>query len=108
MALPKFFALLRTGRAPSGLRRGASHGATIPRDFRCPPQPPDEDTEAWKKLSELLARGASGTVRVLLGNPRPDSIWAKVELPELKDNTGVTKIIKVDPETGAESVLLSR
>lgn len=38
----------------------------------------------------------------------PDTRSTRVELPELKDNTGVTKIIKVDPETGAESVLLSR
>lgn len=63
---------------------------------------------AWRGASELFARGASGNVRVLLGNSGPDSIWNTVELPALKANSAVTSITAVDPATGSTSLIWAR
>jgi hypothetical protein len=63
---------------------------------------------AWRGASESFARGASGNVRVVLGNSSPESIWNTVELPALQANTAVTSITAVDPATGSTSLLWSR
>jgi hypothetical protein len=63
---------------------------------------------AWRAASESFARGASGNVRVVLGNSSPESIWNTVELPALQANKAVTSITAVDPATGSTSLLWSR
>src|SRR5581483_5232086 len=65
--------------------------------------------DAWDAASKQFADGASGTVRVVLGeNVRVDSVWNRVELPALVDNPMVTNIIAVDPATLDETVIFSR
>lgn len=60
----------------------------------------------WQDASRQFAQGASGEVRVVLGGtPAADSTWLTVELPALKSNPNVTKIIKLDPRTKAETVI---
>jgi hypothetical protein len=64
---------------------------------------------AWNRASLLYARGASGDVRVVLGeNVRADSVWEKTELPALTENPRVTKVTAIDPATGAERVIYER
>ncbi len=62
----------------------------------------------WGTASLSFARGASGHVRVLLGDSKPDSIWNTVEFPALKANPLVTSIIAIDPVTGATRILWRR
>ncbi len=63
----------------------------------------------WEALSKEFAQNASGEARVVLGaNVRPNSVWNRIELPELKANTKVTKIIAIDPTTGAETTIFQR
>ena len=62
--------------------------------------------EAWKAASKAYAENASGTVRVVLGKDvNPESIWTQIELPALKANKRVDKIIAIDPATGKEQVI---
>jgi hypothetical protein len=65
--------------------------------------------DAWYEASRAFADGAGGTVHVVLGDSlRPGNIWETVELPALKANDKVTKIFKINPDTGAETILFSR
>lgn len=64
--------------------------------------------EAWRDASGSFARGASGNVRVLLGDSGPGSIWNTVELPTLQSNPAVSSITAIDPVTGVPSMLWSR
>jgi hypothetical protein len=61
--------------------------------------------QAWRDASESFAKGAQGEVRAVLGEVREGSIWNTVELPALKNNPAVTKIIGVDANTGATRIL---
>lgn len=63
---------------------------------------------AWRSASQSFARGASGDVRVLLGNSRIDSIWNEVELPALKLNPAVNSITRINPTTGDSTLIWSR
>lgn len=64
---------------------------------------------AWQSISTELAKNASGEVRAVLGSQiRPKSIWETYELPELMRNPAVSRIITVDPKTGAEQVVFQR
>ncbi len=64
---------------------------------------------AWKAASEAYAEGASGTVRVVLGDSlRAGNVWEGVEFDALKRNPFVTQIIRIDPASGAETVLWTR
>jgi hypothetical protein len=63
---------------------------------------------AWREASAAFARGASGDVRVLLGNSSADSIWDTVEFPALQANPAVTSITAIDPATGESSLLWGR
>lgn len=55
----------------------------------------------WGKASVALASGVEGTVHVVLGKQlRPNSIWLTQELPALKENENVKKIIAVEGFTG--------
>ena len=64
---------------------------------------------AWGNASRSYAEGASGDVHVILGNsPRPGNTWETVELPALRSNPNVTRVIKIDPASGQESVIFER
>lgn len=65
--------------------------------------------KAWQDISAEYAKGASGHVRAVVGDRlRPGSIWETRELPALKANPAVTKIIVIDPMTQAEKIIFSR
>jgi hypothetical protein len=65
--------------------------------------------QAWEEASRQYAAGASGEVRAVIGKSlRPGSVWETIELKALKANPRVTKIIEIDPATGAETVVVSR
>ena len=65
--------------------------------------------QAWANASREFASGASGSVRVILGEEvSPQSFWSAVELPALKENPRIIQVIAVNPKTGAESLLFSR
>ena len=65
--------------------------------------------EAWQEASAVYAKQVSGEVRaVISSNLRPTSIWNTVELPALKTNPNVTKIIVIDPVTLDETIIFSR
>ncbi|WP_394825179.1 hypothetical protein [Pendulispora albinea] len=78
------------------------------------PTPADDDwspaaQKFWTDKSREFAEGASGTVRVVLGeNRRPGNIWDTVEMPTLKNNPNVTQIIAIDPKTKKETVIYTR
>ena len=64
--------------------------------------------EAWDNASREMAQNASGTVRAVLGNASSSSTWARIELPTLEANPSVTRILRINPSTGAETVIFSR
>jgi hypothetical protein len=65
--------------------------------------------QAWKDASLAYAEGASGTVRAVIGaDLRAGNVWETVELPALKNNPFVTKIVQIDPATGVEKVIWTR
>lgn len=65
--------------------------------------------KAWQQISAQYASGASGTVRAVIGaNLRPGNVWETAELPALMNNPNVTKIITIDPATGASKVIFLR
>lgn len=70
----------------------------------------DSDTiQAWKNASATYARQASGEVRAVLGyKVSSNSIWFTEELPELKANPNVNKIIVIDPITLTETIIFTR
>jgi uncharacterized Zn-binding protein involved in type VI secretion len=53
--------------------------------------------QVWSRASERYAESASGEVKVLLNNPKPDSIFLTKELPALAKNSSVTRIVYVPP-----------
>lgn len=65
--------------------------------------------QAWKNIAAEYAQGASGTVRAVIGeNMRPGNVWEVAELPALKNNPKVTKIVTIDPATGKENIIFER
>ena len=67
------------------------------------------DPAIWEQASDAFAMGARGTVRVILGDSvDPSSVWQRIERPALEANRRVTKIVAINPHTGAESVIFVR
>jgi hypothetical protein len=65
--------------------------------------------QAWQDASRAFAGNAQGTVRAVIGDSlRPGNVWETVELPALKANPNVTQIIRVNPATGAQTVIFTR
>ncbi|MCF6252630.1 MAG: hypothetical protein L3J75_15395, partial [Methylococcaceae bacterium] len=68
-----------------------------------------EVVKAWKDISADYAKGSTGTVRAVIGEDlRPGNVWEVSELPALKKNPNVEKIITIDPVTKVETVLFTR
>jgi len=68
-----------------------------------------KSVEMWRQASVKYAQQASGEVRAVIGSSvRTDSVWLKFELPALKRNSNVTKIITIDPETLVETIIFAR
>ncbi len=60
-------------------------------------------------ISADYAKGSTGTVRAVIGEDlRPGNVWEVSELPALKKNPNVEKIITIDPVTKVETVLFTR
>lgn len=70
----------------------------------------DADTiHSWEGASKVYAQQASGIVRVVAKYPlRQGNIFETVELPTLKSNPKVTKIIMIDPDTNKKTELFRR
>jgi hypothetical protein len=51
-----------------------------------------ESDQIWHEASHSFARGTSDQVRAVLGAVKPDSVYRKIELPELQVNPNVTGI----------------
>lgn len=63
----------------------------------------------WRQASVSFAEGASGDVRVVLGEKvRDDSMWATVEFPSLQRNARVARVIAIDPATLKQTTLFDR
>ena len=60
----------------------------------------------WEEASAEYAKQVSGEVRAVVGkNLRVDNVWENIELPRLKANPNVSKIIIIDPETLVETII---
>ena len=65
--------------------------------------------QAWKDASIAYAKQASGEVNAIIGhNLSRNGIWNTVELPSLKANPNVTKIILIDPKTLVKTIIFTR
>lgn len=81
---------------------------TRARGIEIPNFDPDvpEIAEAWTMISARYAAAASGLVRVVLPDVvRPTSVWNLIERPALLENPEVTNIVRVDPDSGEQSIL---
>ena len=64
---------------------------------------------AWESASMEYAKQVSGDVYAIIGkNLRPGNVWEKIELPNLIANPNVSRIIIVDPDTLAETIIFTR
>ncbi|WP_231978383.1 hypothetical protein [Mycobacterium sp. E3298] len=95
----------------------ASHGGTtleglLDRNGVSPPKWSFDDDAAeewWSQVSRMYAQNVHGEVHAIIGaNLRRGNVWETVELPRLMDNPNVTKIVKIDPETGSETTIFER
>lgn len=95
----------------------ASHSGTtleglLERNGITPPKWSFDDPAAeewWSKVSETYAANSRGEIRAVIGSDlRPGGVWQSVELPRLMNNPNVTKIVIIDPETGAETTIFER
>ena len=65
--------------------------------------------KAWEDISSEYGTCASGTVTGVIGkNLRPGNIWENRELPALKNNPNITKIVIIDPKTKISTVIFQR
>ena len=65
--------------------------------------------KAWEDISSEYGTCASGTVTGVIGkNLRPGNIWENRELPALKNNPNITKIVIIDPKTKISTAIFQR
>ncbi len=63
----------------------------------------------WSLVSKAYADQVSGEIRAVVGeNLREGNIWENFELPALKANPNVKKIILVDPKTKTEKLIYKK
>jgi hypothetical protein len=68
-----------------------------------------EVAEIWGQVSQKYAEAAHGDVRVVLGRDlRPGNVWETYEFDALTSNPAVTRIIAIDPGSGAMRLLFER
>lgn len=68
-----------------------------------------ESLRAWDEASTEYATQVSGGVHAVIGeNLREGNIWENVELPRLKENPDVNKIVTIDPKTLEEKTIFER
>lgn len=69
-----------------------------------------EDSPAvWEGVSKEYAKQVSGEVKAVVGKKlRKGNVWENFELPALKENPNVNKIITIDPKTGKEKIIFKR
>ena len=69
----------------------------------------DDPSSVWEEISRVYARNAKGNVRVLVRPPlRDGNIFENIELPELKKNPNVRKVVLIDLNTGEEKEIYRR
>lgn len=69
----------------------------------------DDPMGLWRDASRVMAQNARGNVRVLIKQPlRKGNIFEAVELPTLKKNPYVTRIVTIDIDTGEEKEIFRR
>lgn len=92
--------------------RGTTLEGLIDSNKISPPKWSPDDPMAdkwWSEVSRTYAENARGEVHAVIGsNLRPGNIWENVELPRLMENSNVTRIIVVDPDTGVERIVFER
>ena len=70
------------------------------------PEFSEQTIEIWEQVSKEYAEKATGEVKVILGdNVSSTGVWNRIELPALKNNPNVTKIIAINPETLIETLI---
>lgn len=93
-------------------RGGTTLEGLLDRNGVSPPKWSFDDQAAqewWSNVSGIYADNVRGLVRAVIGsNLRPGSVWETVELPRLMNNSNVTAIIIIDPETGCEAIIFER
>ncbi|AGZ49000.1 hypothetical protein B1T45_28275 [Mycobacterium kansasii] len=63
----------------------------------------------WDEAARAYAENAAGTVTAIVGcDVRPDNIWQRVEVPRLRNNPNVTRIIQIDPDSRVSTVIYER
>lgn len=68
-----------------------------------------DNPKLWEEASAEYAKQASGEIRAVIGKElRVDNLWENIELPVLKSNPNVAKIIVIDPETLIETTIFKR
>lgn len=68
-----------------------------------------ESVRFWEEASAAFAENASGEVTATIGRDlRPGNIWQSVEIPRLVENTGVIRIVQIDPDTGLLNIIFER
>jgi hypothetical protein len=69
----------------------------------------NDNPNVWETASEAYAKQASGVVRAVIGKyVSSNSIWITKELPALKANKSITKIIQINAETLEEVIIFKR
>lgn len=63
----------------------------------------------WDEAARAYAENAAGTVTAIVGcDVRPDNIWQRVEIPRLRSNPNVTRIVQIDPDSRVSTVIYER
>ncbi len=62
--------------------------------------------DAWRAASAAFAKGASGDVTAFAGNAASNSIWRTIELPLLKQNPEVIRIIIKDAVNTSKTTII--